>query len=275
MTRLVVLIPALALIPSLCEGQVYGRPKLLQNIGIDQKMGARVPADLTFADEQGKQVTLGQYLGKPVILALVYYTCPSLCNMVLRGTVRSVHGIPLTAGKEYNVVAVSFDPRETFSQAAAKKEEVIRQYGRPGAESGWHFLTGSEGAINTLAASVGFRFAYDSNTNQFVHPSCIIVLTPEGRVARYFYGISYPERDVRLGLVEASGGKIGSPVDQVLLYCFHYDPANGKYGFVIMSALRAGGVVTAGLLFGFMIIMFRRDAKLGRSGARRLEAGNG
>lgn len=258
--------------PAICMGQVYGRPKLLENIGIDQKMGAQAPLDLTFSDEQGRQVTLGQFLGKPVILALVYYTCPSLCNMVLRGTVRSVHGIPLTAGKDYDVVAVSFDPRETYSQAAVKKAEIVKQYGRPGAESGWHFLTGSEAASKSLAASVGFRYAYDTNTNQYVHPSCIIVLTPEGRVARYFYGIDYPARDVKLGLVEASGGKIGSPIDQVLLYCFHYDPANGKYGFVIMSALRAGGVATLGVLLGFMVIMFRRDAKRGRSGGKDMEA---
>ena len=272
MTRYCVLIPALALIPAICEGQVYGRPKLLQDIGIDQKMGAQAPLDLTFADEQGRQVTLGQFLGKPVILALVYYTCPSLCNMVLRGTARSVHGLPLTAGKDYDVVAVSFDPRETFSQAAAKKTEIMKQYGRPGTESGWHLLTGSEAASKALAASVGFRYAYDANTNQYVHPSCIMILTPEGRLARYFYGIDYPARDVKLGLVEASGGKIGTRADQVLLYCFHYDPANGKYGFVIMNALRAGGAATLGVLLGFMVIMLRRDARHGRKGGKDVVA---
>jgi protein SCO1/2 len=194
-----------------------------------------------------------------VILALVYYQCPSLCNMVLNGVVRSLKDLALTAGEDYDVVAVSFDPRETPEMARAKKQTYMKNYDRPGAEKGWHFLTGDEAASKALADSVGFRFVYDTMTNQYAHGSGIILLTPEGRAARYFFGIDYPARDVKLALVEASNGHIGSAIDQVELYCFHYDPANGKYGLVIMNVLRLGGLLTLGLLAGFMIVMFRRD----------------
>lgn len=244
--------------------QVYGKPKILDGIGIDQKMGAQVPLDIPFADEAGQRVTLRQYLGKPVILALVYYQCPSLCSRVLSGVVSTVRGVPLTLGQDYQVVTVSFDPRDEYTVAEQKKASYMQEYGRPGADPYFHFLTGPETSSRALADAVGFHYAFDANNNQYVHPSTIILLTPEGRVARYFYGVNYPARDVKLGLVEASGGKIGSPVDQVLLYCFHYDPANGKYGFMIMNVLRAAGVLTVGLLAGFMLIMFRRDLRLGR-----------
>jgi protein SCO1 len=242
--------------------QTGWRPAVLRSVGIDQKLGAQVPVDVPFIDEDGRPVVLGQYLGKPVILALVYYQCPSLCNMVLNGVLRSVRNLTMTAGNEYNIVAVSFDSRETPEMAAAKKASYVKGYGRPGAEQGWHFLTGSAASSKMLADSVGFHFAYDSSTNQFAHGSAIMVLTPEGRVARYFYGIDYPERDVRLGLVEASNRTIGSAVDQVMLYCYHYDPSNGKYGMVIMNVLRLAGIVTVSALAAFMIIMFRRDFKV-------------
>jgi protein SCO1/2 len=238
---------------------------LLREVGIDQKPGAQVPLDVPFADENGQQVTLGNYLGKkPVILALVYYQCPSLCNLVLNGIVHTTKTLPLVPGKDYNVVAVSFDPRETPEMAAAKKQTYVS--GHPGMESGWHFLTGPETSSKALANAVGFRFAYDALNNQYAHASGIIVLTPLGQVTRYFYGIDYPERDLRLSLVEASNGHIGSVVDQVLLYCFHYDPSNGKYGLVIMNVLRLGGVITLVVLAGFMILMFRRDHKLAHRG---------
>jgi protein SCO1/2 len=249
------------------QGQVYAPPAptqlssspLLKKVGIDQKMGAQVPLDLAFNDESGQLITLRRYFGKPVILALVYYQCPSLCNMVLNGLVRSVKGLSLTSGKDYEVVAVSFDPRETPEMARAKKQTYMKEYNRPGNEGGWHFLTGDEAASKALAASVGFQFVYDTMTNQYAHGSGIILLTPEGRTARYFFGIDYPARDVKLGLVEASNNRIGSPIDQVELYCFHYDPANGKYGLVIMNVLRLGGLLTLGVLASFMIVMFRRD----------------
>ncbi|MGA3185609.1 MAG: SCO family protein [Bryobacteraceae bacterium] len=242
--------------------QTGWRPAILRSVGIDQKIGAQVPLDLLFENESGRPVTLRQYLGKPVILALVYYQCPSLCNMVLNGVLRSVKSLPMTAGEEYDIVAVSFDPRETAEMAAAKKVPYVKGYDRPGAEQGWHFLTGSEASSKSLADSVGFHFAFDNVTNQYAHSSAIMLLTPEGKVTRYFYGIDYPARDLRFGLEEASNRRIGSPVDAVLLYCYHYDPSNGKYGMVIMNVLRLAGVATVAVLAAFMIIMFRRDLKV-------------
>jgi len=241
--------------------QTGWRPALLKSVGIEQKLGAQVPVDLPFTDEYGRPVTLRQYLGKPVILALVYYQCPSLCNMVLNGVLRSVKNLTMTAGDQYDIVAVSFDPRETWEMAAAKKVSYVKGYNRDGAERGWHFLTGSQASSTLLAESVGFHYAYDALNNQFAHGSAIMLLTPEGRVTRYFYGIEYPARDLRLGLVEASNHHIGSVVDAVMLYCYHYDPSNGKYGMVIMNVLRLAGFATVAALAAFMIIMFRRDWK--------------
>jgi protein SCO1 len=241
--------------------QTGWRPALLHSVGIDQKMGAQVPLELPFSDESGRPVTLRQFLGKPVILALVYYQCPSLCNLVLNGVLRSVKSLKMTAGDEYNIVAVSFDPRETSEMAAAKKETYVKGYNRPGAEQGWNFLTGPEASSKSLAEAVGFHFAYDAVNNQYAHGSAIMLLTPEGKVTRYFYGIDYPARDVRFGLEEASHRRIGSPIDAVLLYCYHYDPSNGKYGMVIMNVLRLAGIATVAALAIFMIAMFRRDYK--------------
>ena len=247
------------------QPQVYAPARLLQRVGISQKMGAAIPLDLPFADESGRDVTLHQYLGKPVVLALVYYQCPSLCNMVLNGILRSIKNVDLTAGSEYEVVAVSFDPRETPEMAAAKKQTYLKEYKRPGAEQGWHFLTGPETSSKARAEAVGFHYVFDALTNQYAHSSAIMILTPDGRIARYFYGIEYPARDVRLGLVEASHQRVGTPTDQVLLYCFHYDPTTGKYALVVMNVLRLTGVITVGLLATFMIVMFRRDFRTARS----------
>jgi len=247
------------------QTQVYAPSRLLQKVGINQKMGAQIPLDLPFKDESGREVELRQYFGKPVILALVYYQCPSLCNLVLNGLVRSVKNLDLTAGEQYQVIAVSFDPREIPSMAAAKKETYLEQLypkdpqRQAAAAQGWHFLTGQETSSKALADAVGFRYVYDEMTNQYAHSSAIMILTPGGRIARYFYGIEYPPRDVRLGLVEASNEKIGTPTDQVLLYCFHYDPATGKYALVIMNVLRLAALITLGALVTFMIVMFRRD----------------
>ena len=251
------------------QTQVYAPSRLLQAVGINQKMGAQIPLDLPFADEAGRDVTLRQYFDKPVILALVYYQCPSLCNMVLNGVLSSVKRLDLTAGKQYQVIAVSFDPRETPQMAAAKKQTYVKDYQRPDGEEGWHFLTGPETSSKALAAAVGFRYVYDAMTNQYAHSSAIMILTPAGRVARYFYGIQYPPRDVRLGLVEASNEKIGTPTDQVLLYCFHYDPTTGKYALVIMNVLRLAALITLGALLTFMFVMFRRDFR-----AAHLQRGN-
>jgi protein SCO1/2 len=251
--------PAQAQIFGAPQTQVFAPSPFLQKVGINQKIGAEVPLDLPFFDESGQPVTLRQYFGKPVILALVYYQCPSLCNMVLNGLLRSVKSLEMTAGNEYEIVAVSFDPRETPEMAAAKKQTYLKDYNRPGAEQGWHFLTGQEKASKTLAEAIGFHYAYDSMTNQYAHGSAITILTPLGRVARYFFGIDYPARDVRLGLVEASNGGLGSPTDQILLYCYHYDPTTGKYAMVVMNVLRLGALVTLAALATFMIVMFRRD----------------
>ena len=249
----------LAIFSQSVAAQTFGRPAIFQGVGIEQRMGAQVPLDAPFTDEQGRPVTLRAYAGKPVVLALVYYQCPSLCNMVLNAVLRSVNAINFTPGQDYQVVAVSFDPRENYLLARDKKHSYVKQ-----APDGWHFLTGTDASIRLLADAVGFHYRYDPTTNQFAHPSAIMILTPEGRVSRYFYGIEYPERDVRLGLVEASGRKIGSPVDAVQLFCFHYDPSKGKYGLVIMNVLRLAGIATAGALAVFMIVMFRRDARASR-----------
>ncbi len=266
---LTVLLVCAPLVPAQIYGppqvQAYAPARLLQKVGINQKMGAQIPLDLPFVDEQGRDVNLRQYFGKPVILAMVYYQCPSLCNMVLNGVSRSIKQLDLKPGADYEVVAVSFDPRETPEMAAAKKQNYIRDFKQPGAEQGWHFLTGQETSSKALADAIGFRYVYDALTNQYAHSSAIMILTQAGRVDRYFYGIEYPPRDVRLGLVEASNERIGTATDQVLLYCFHYDPATGKYALVVMNVLRLAGVLTVGLLASFMFVMFRRDFRSARS----------
>jgi len=221
------------------------RPELLRDVGLDQKPGDSIPLDLPFRDEHGQPVTLGQFFGqKPVILTLVYYQCPMLCTEVLNGLLRSAKELPLQIGKDFAIVTVSIDPTERPILAEVKHELYTGLYGQAGAPQGWHFLTGSEPQIKALAQAVGFRYAYDSATGQFAHPSAIMLLTPAGKLARYFYGISYPSRDLRLGLVEASQEKIGSPIDQVLLYCYHYDPATGKYGLLISHVIQVAGGLT-------------------------------
>ena len=242
--------------------QTGWRPAVLKEVGIEQHLGVQIPLDIPFADESGKSVTLRKYAQRPIILALVYYQCPSLCNMVLNGVLRSIRNLGLNAGEDYDIVAVSIDPRETSEMATAKKASYMKGYDRAGADRGWHFLTGPAASTKCLADAAGFHFAYDPLTNQFAHGSAIIILTPGGRVARYFFGIDYPARDVRLSLEEASGGRIGSPIDAILLYCYHYDPSNGKYGMVIMNVLRLAGLVTVAALAIFLLAMFRRDLRV-------------
>jgi protein SCO1 len=248
---------------ALAFAQTNQRPAILRDVGLEQRLGAQVPLELTFNDESGRAVPLRQYFHRPVVLALVYYQCPSLCNMVLNGAMRSTLGMNLIPGKDFDIVTVSFDPRDTPALAVEKKQNYLREISDPHArqntQNGWHFLTGDQRTSQELAASVGFHFVYDANANQYAHPSAIMVLTPEGRVSRYFYGIEYPPRDLRLALVEASGNHIGNAVDQVLLYCFHYDPASGKYGIVIMNVLRAGGLLTLFALVGVIALYLRRD----------------
>jgi protein SCO1 len=238
-----------------------GKPEVLQNVGLDQKLNNQVPLDIPFRDEHGGTVTMRQLLqGKPAILTLVYYQCPMLCTEVLNATLNGLKEVPLSIGKDFNVITVSIDPTEKPILAEAKQTMYAGLYGRPGAAHGWHFLTGDKPQIDQLAASVGYRFVYDKASSQFAHASGIMVLTPEGRVSRYFYGISYAPRDLRLGLVEASGGQIGSPVDEILLYCFHYEPTTGKYALTIMRVVRIAGALTV-LLIALMLFLFMRHEK--------------
>jgi protein SCO1/2 len=235
---------------------------IVSQVGIDQKLDARLPLSLSFRDEHGKTVALGDYFkDKPVVLTLVYYRCPMLCNQVLSGLLKSSQAVPLEMGKDYEVLSVSIDPKETPDMAGAKKKQYTARYHREGAEQGWHFLTGSEAHIAQLASAVGYRYQYDAASDQFAHGSGIIVLTPDGRVSRYLYGIDYHPTDLRLALVESGEGKIGSPVDQFLLLCYHYDPATGKYGFVIHKILQVAGTTTALLLGGFLIRMYRYERR--------------
>jgi protein SCO1/2 len=234
------------------------RPELLKDVGIDQKLNDSIPLGLTFKDESGNAVELRQYFGqKPVILSLVYYSCPMLCTQVLNGLMRSLRDIPMDAGKQFNVVTVSIDPTERPVLAAAKQALYTGFYGRPGAAEGWHFLTGDAQNIKQLASAVGFRYAYDAESKQFAHASGIILLTPEGKISRYFYGITYHERDLRLGLVDASAGKIGTLTDQVLLFCYHYDPVTGRYGLLISRIVKLAGVLTV-LGIAILILLLSR-----------------
>lgn len=243
-------------------------PDLLEKVGIDQKLNAQVPLDLSFRDEAGRAVKLGDYFGRrPVVLTLVYYECPMLCTQVLNGAVGAFKTLSFTAGDEFDVLTVSFNPKDTPALAAQKKTTYIAKYGRPAAAAGWHFLTGDQAAIDALAQSVGFRYVYDEAAQQYVHASALMVLTPQGRLSKYFYGIEYPPRDLRLGLVEASDGKIGNPVDQVLLYCYHYDPSAGKYSMVVMNVLRAGGIGTILIVGGFIAVMLARDRRKPKNAA--------
>jgi protein SCO1/2 len=220
-------------------------PPIARAVGITQRLDAQVPLELTFRDEDGKQVRLGDCCGgKPTVLVLAYFRCPMLCTQVLNGLTDALRGVPFTIGKEFNVVTVSFDAREGPALAKAKKASYVEDYGRPGAAAGWHFLTGEQESIDELARAVGFRYEYDPRQDQFAHGSGIMLLTPQGRVARYFYGIKYTPRDLRLGLVEASENRIGSPADQVLLLCYYYDPNSGKYTPMVMGLVRLGGAVT-------------------------------
>ena len=237
------------------------RPIKPSDIGFDQRLDEQVPLDLAFRDETGKTVMLGDYFNrKPVILALVYYQCPMLCNQGLNGLAGGLKALPFVAGKEFEVVVVSFNPRETSELAAAKKES----YRRANA-AGWHFLTGDPKPIDALTRSVGFRYAYDPMLNQYAHASGVVILTPKGRVARYFYGIEYAPRDLRFGLIEAAEERIGTPVDQVLLLCYQYDPKTGKYGAAVMKSLRIGGVVTVIGVVALLLALNRKTKKGGRT----------
>ena len=236
------------------------RPPRLENVGIEQHLDAQVPPDLTFRDETGKAVKLGDYFGrKPLILNLVYYNCTMLCGEALAGLASAMRLVKFDVGNEFDVITVSFDPRETPEMAAAKKKDYVGRYGRPNAAAGWHFLTGQPDSINALTKAVGFQYQYDAKSNQYAHATAIMVLTPQGRISRYFYGVDFPPKDLRMGLVEASQGKIGNAVDAVLLYCYHYNPETGKYGAMVGNILRLAAAATILIMGVFLFILWRLD----------------
>jgi protein SCO1 len=237
-------------------------PNALREIGFDQNLDRLVPLDVRLNDETGRQRQLGEFFGKrPVVLAFVYYDCPMLCTLVLSSITSTLGVLSLDAGRDFELIAVSFDPRETPALAASKKAEYLKRYDRSSAESGWHFLTGEQPEIARLTKAAGFRYAWDEETQQFAHPTGIIVLTPEGRLARYLFGLEFGPRDLRLALVEASAGRIGSAIDSALLYCYHYDPMTGRYGLVVMRVLRIAGAATVLAIASFIWIMVRRERR--------------
>ncbi len=254
---LVLLAAACAATPALAED---GRPPALREVGFDQRLGQPLPLDATFRDESGRAVRLGDYFqGRPVVLTLNYYECPMLCTVVLNGLAGALDTLAFDPGREFEVVTVSFDPKEGPALAAAKKKAYLQRYHRPGAAQGWHFLTGDEASIRRLSEATGFRYAWDAETRQWAHAAGIMVATPDGRLSHYLYGVEYAPKDLRLALVEASGNRIGNAVDQVLLFCYHYDPATGKYGPVVMGMVRGAGVLTLVALVSFIFAMWRRE----------------
>jgi protein SCO1 len=249
---------------------VNERPPLFQNVGIEQHLDAQVPADLTFVDDSGKTVKLGDYFGnKPLILNLVYFNCTMLCGEELKGLASAMRLVKFDVGNEFDVITVSFDPRETPAMAAEKKKDYVQRYGRANAAAGWHFLTGQGDSIDALTKAVGFQYHYDPKTNQYAHATAIMILTPQGRISRYLYGIDFPPKDLRMGLVEAAQLKIGNPVDAVLLYCYHYNPATGKYGAVIANILRLAGAVTVLVIGGMIFVLWRLDRAATRKAASK------
>jgi len=240
-------------------------PAELEGVGVDQLLDSQVDLDLEFRDSDGRSVRLGEAFGdKPVILSLVYYECPMLCTLELNGLLKALRALSLEPVEDFQAVTVSIDPGETPELAAAKKREYVEKYGREGGAAGWRFLTGDQEQIAQLAESVGFRYRYDPATDLYRHASALIVLTPGGRVSRYQFGVEFSARDLKFALIEASDYKVGSPVDAVMLYCFHYDPTTGKYGFVVMNALRLGGLLTVALLGGFVLMSVLRDRRAAR-----------
>jgi protein SCO1/2 len=236
-------------------------PAQLQNVGFDPQLNAQIPLDLPFVDENGNNVPLRDYFKqKPVVLAFVYYGCPMLCNQVEQGVVGSLRMLSFSPGRDYEVVFVSFDPRESPDMAAQKKKAALAHFKRPETASGWHFLTGTKESIDAATKAANFRYSFDSKTNLFAHASGIMLLTPGGRISRYFYGVEYPGRDMRLGLVDASAGKIGTPIDHVLLFCYQYDPSSATYSASILKIIRLGGILTVLCIVGGILIFRRRDA---------------
>lgn len=235
-------------------------PAVLRNVGFEPPLNGQMPLDLHFRDETGRDVALRDFFGqKPVVLAFVYYNCPMLCDQVQMGVVGSLRMLSFNPGRDYEVLFVSFDSRDTPELAAEKKKTALSHFRRPETASGWHFLTGSRESIEAATKAANFRFTFDAKSNLFAHASGLLMLTPDGRISRYFYGVEYPGRDMRLGLVDASAGKIGSPIDHVLLFCYHYDPTTAKYSASILKIIRLGGILTIICLVGGILISRRRE----------------
>ncbi len=236
-------------------------PLQVKDVTFEQRLNETLPLDATFTDETGKRVTLGDYFtsGKPVVLAFVYYQCPMLCTQVMNGISSSLKAVPFTPGLDFDVVLVSFDPRETPAMAAQKKQEHIAYWDAQGTAAAWHCLPGDDSHIRRTTSAAGFNYRWDEPSGQFAHVSGVLVATPDGRLSRYFYGVEYSPKELRMALVESGEGKIGSAIDQLLLYCYHYDPAAGRYGVVVMNLVRLGGVVTVAMMAGFILLMRRKD----------------
>ena len=245
--------------PGIMSPPANVRPPGLKNVGIEQRLNQQIPPDLLFRDETGKQVRIGDYFGKkPLILSLVYFRCPMLCSEVLAGVEGTLKAQTFDVGKEFDVLTVSFDPKDTPESATEKKAGVLKRYRRPGAASGWHFLTGPPESIEALTKAVGFTYEYDPKTDQFAHSTAIMILTPEGKIAQYYYGLEYPPKDIRLGLIQASQNKIGTLADEVILYCYHYDPKAGKYSAIISRIIQLAAGVTVLSLGTVLLVLFKR-----------------
>lgn len=257
-------LPAMALAAGSGPGAVQLPPEL-QNVGIEQHLGVRLPLDAVFRDESGKAVPLGSYFGpRPVLLALVYYTCPMLCDQILTGVAAGLKPLSLRPGRDFDVVAISINPAETPADAAAKRDFATRRYSSKLGTRGWHFLVGDSPGIHAVADAVGFRYRYDPKTKMFFHASGVFAVTPQGKLSRYFYGVDYEPKDLKLGLVEASGNKIGSLTDQILLFCYHYDPNTGKYTTTVMNILRGAATGALGLLALALTVFWRRELRENR-----------
>jgi protein SCO1 len=255
-------------------------PSILNGVGIAQNLNGQLPLGLTFTDDEGKQVQLATYFGKhPAILALVYYQCPMLCSEELNGLTGALEMVDEVPGKDFNILVVSIDPTEGTDLAAAKKRSYVKRYGHPETASGWHFMTGTQASIDALTKAVGFGYVKipgpDGKLNQFAHASSIQIVTPEGKLAQYYMGVEYSPKDLRLGLAEASSNRIGSPVDNILTYCYHYDPRTNKHSLIVARVVQLGGLVTVCSLGGFMLVMFRRDYRIGSETAGGTTPGNG
>jgi protein SCO1/2 len=259
----------LALPAALSAQPAAVRPPVLRDVGFEQRLGEQVPLDITLRDEEGRTVRLADVIGaRPVVLTLVYYECPMLCTLTLNSLSSALATLSFDVGREFDVVTVSFDPREQPALAAAKKVGYLKRYGRPGAEKGWHFLTGDKDQIARLTAAVGFQYKWDEPMKQFAHPSGLVVLTPEGRITRYLYGIEFAPKDLRLGLGEASERKIGTPLDQAMLFCYQYDPATGRYGLLTLRLVRGGAILTVLALGGLIVSLRRKEIATLREAAR-------